>query len=57
MVNQAKLLSNRRDPFWKFGVLVPQTHAQAMELDKQNNNTRWQAAETTEMGHLLEYET
>jgi Reverse transcriptase (RNA-dependent DNA polymerase) len=57
MVNQAKLRSYRRDPFWKFGVLVPRTHAQAIELDKQNNNNRWQEAEATEMGQLLEYET
>jgi hypothetical protein len=26
MINQAKLKSYRREPFWKFGVLVPQTH-------------------------------
>jgi hypothetical protein len=44
MVNQSKLQSYRRDPLWKFGVLVPQTHAQAIELDKKNNNTRWQEA-------------
>jgi hypothetical protein len=23
-------------PFWKFGVLVPRNHAQAVDLDKQN---------------------
>jgi hypothetical protein len=39
MVNQAKLQSYRRDKFWKFGGLVPETHAQAIELDKQDNNT------------------
>jgi hypothetical protein len=53
MVNQAKLGSYRRDPFWKFGALVPQSHGQAIELDKQNKNTRWQEAEATEMGQLL----
>jgi hypothetical protein len=57
MINQAKLQSYRRDPLWKIGVLVPQTHAQAIELDKKNNNTRWQEAEATEMGQLLEYES
>jgi hypothetical protein len=40
MVHQAKLHSYQRDSFWKFGVLVPQTHAQAIELEKKNNNTK-----------------
>jgi hypothetical protein len=57
MVHQAKLRSYRRDCFWKFRVLVPQTHAQAIELDKKNNNTKWQDAEATEMWQLLEYQT
>jgi hypothetical protein len=43
--------------FWKFGLIVPRTHAQAIELDKKNNTTRWQEAEATEMGQLLEYES
>jgi Reverse transcriptase (RNA-dependent DNA polymerase) len=55
MINQAKLKSYRRDPFWKFGVLVPRNRAQAVELDKQHGNTRWQDAEGIEMGQLLEY--
>jgi hypothetical protein len=42
---------------WKFGVLVPQSHAQTLELDKANGNTKWQDAEATEMGQLLEYTT
>jgi hypothetical protein len=54
MVNQAKLQSFQRDPFWKYGVLVPQTHAQAIELYKQINITRWQEAEETGMRQLLE---
>jgi hypothetical protein len=54
MVNQAKLQSYQRDTFWKFGVLVPQTHAQAIELDNQNINTRWQEAKATELVQVLE---
>jgi Reverse transcriptase (RNA-dependent DNA polymerase) len=57
MINQAKLKSYKREPFWKFGVHVPRNHAQAMELDKQNGNTKWQDAEGIEMGQLLEYNT
>ena len=57
MINQAKLQSYRREPFWKFGVLVPRTHAQAVELDRINGNTKWQDAEETEMRQLIEYQT
>jgi hypothetical protein len=57
MVHQSKLQSYLRDPFWKFSELVPQTHSQAIKLDKQNNNTRWQEAKATKMGRLLEYES
>jgi Reverse transcriptase (RNA-dependent DNA polymerase) len=57
MINQAKLRSYRREPFWKFGVLVPRTHAQAVELDRLNGNTKWQDAEETEMRQLIEYQT
>jgi hypothetical protein len=39
-INQAKLSNYQRAPFWKFGVLVPQNHAQAVELDKANGNTK-----------------
>jgi Tfp pilus assembly major pilin PilA len=41
----------------EFGVLVPRNHAQAMELDRVNGNTKWQDAEATEMSQLLEYNT
>jgi Reverse transcriptase (RNA-dependent DNA polymerase) len=47
----------RREPFWKFGLLVPRTHLQALELDKSNGNTKWYEAEETEMKQLLEYNT
>jgi hypothetical protein len=57
MVNQAKLTSYRRDPFWKFGVLVPRTHAQAIDIDRKNGNTMWQDSEKTEMKKLAEYKT
>ena len=57
MVNQVAIGNHRREPFWKFGVLVPRTHTQAMELDKQNGNSKWKEAEDTEKNQLLEYET
>ena len=57
LINQAKLKSYWRDIFWKFGVQVPRTHQQAIELDKKNGNTKWQEAEAIEMGQLHEYKT
>ena len=32
--------------------LLPSTHAQAMELDCYNGDTRWQDAESRELAHL-----
>lgn len=57
MVNQAKLKSYRRESYWKYGFLVPRTHAQAVEIDKANGNTKWQDSEAVEMQQLAEYKT
>jgi hypothetical protein len=57
MVNQAKLRSYRCDPFWKFGVLVPHTHNQALKIDQANGNHLWQDSEAREMKQLGEYNT
>jgi hypothetical protein len=57
MINQAKLKSYRRDPFWKSGVLVPPSHAQAVELDRANGNAKWQDSEATEKSQLMQYNT
>lgn len=57
LVNKAKTGAYRREPFWKFGVIVPRVHSQAMEPDKQNGNNKWKEAEDTERNQLLEYNT
>ena len=57
VVYQAKQRSHRREPYWKFGVLVPRTHEQSVEIDRQNGNTKWQEAEATEIRQLHEYST
>ena len=56
-INQTRSRTSSREPFWKFGYLVPQTHSQAMELDRKNGNSNWKEAEETEMQQLLEYDT
>jgi hypothetical protein len=57
MIKQVKLRNYQHAPFWKFGVLVPCNDAQAVELDKANENTKWQDGKATKMGQLLEYTT
>jgi hypothetical protein len=57
LVNQARMKHFRRYPFWKFGILVPRTHLQALELDQSNGNTKWYQAEETEMKQLLQFNT
>jgi hypothetical protein len=53
MINQSKLKTYRCEPFWK----VPLNHAQAVELDKANGNTKWQDDEVREWSQLLDYNT
>ena len=44
-------------PKYKFGVQVPRTKKEAMELDLKNGNTLWQDAMTTEATALLDHNT
>ena len=57
MLDQAKLRSYRHIPIYMFGVLVPKDHDQAMDIDKQNGNTKWRGAEETELKSVDEYDT
>jgi hypothetical protein len=57
IVNKAKIGKFKREPFWKFGFLIPHVHSQAMEWDEKNKNKRWKEAEDTEQNQLLEYQT
>ena len=42
-------------PKFKFGVWVPLGVNQALELDRKNDNTKWQEAIKTELGQLEEF--
>ena len=55
MANQVKLRSFRTTKVYKYGFEVPHNHADAMHLDKKNQNTRWQDAEATKLGQLDKY--
>jgi hypothetical protein len=56
IVNQCKVSSYRREPFWKFRVLVLRTHKPAMELDMKNIHKKWKEADETEIHQLLKYD-
>jgi hypothetical protein len=55
MANQAKLHSFRTAPIYMFGHQVPRNHSQAVEMDEQNGNTKWQDAEEVELNAVLGY--
>ena len=57
MTKQAILSSMRHAARYKFGVQVPATPREAMELDKKNGNTLWKDAIKKELDQLNEYKT
>ena len=56
LAHQAKLQSFRCRPTFKFGIQIPRSHAQALELDKENGNHLWRDAEERELNQIDEYE-
>ena len=57
LANQAKLHSFRTKPVYMYGILVPRNHEQAMQLDKENGNTKWRDAEIIELAQVDDYDT
>ena len=57
LVNQAKLRSFRTAPKYQYGFQVPVDYEDAIQLDKQNRNNRWEIAITLEMTQLNDYQT
>jgi len=57
MTNQAKLRSYNTAPKYMFGYQIPRNYAEALRLDRQNGNTKWQECTQLEMSQLAEYET
>ena len=56
-VNQSKLRQVRRSVRYKFGIQVPNSYPEAVELDKKNGNTMWQDATKLELSQIDEYQT
>jgi ATP-dependent phosphoenolpyruvate carboxykinase len=57
MLKQSKLRQSRRSPIYKFGFRVPRNHAEAVEIDTLNGNTKWQDAERLELAQIDEHNT
>jgi hypothetical protein len=56
MLNQSKLRQERHCPIYKFGYQVPRNHKEAIDLDIQNGNTKWQDAKQLELNQIDEYD-
>ncbi|KAL7571806.1 hypothetical protein ACA910_002893 [Epithemia clementina (nom. ined.)] len=54
-INQTKMRQARATPVYMFGYRVPKDYKEAMELDKQNGNSKWFDAVETEMAQIKEY--
>ena len=57
MINQARLKSIKYAPIYQFGVQVPRTVKEALELDAKNGNHFWRDAIRAELLQLAEYQT
>ena len=57
VANQAKLRSWREKPKYMYGFLVPQNYAEAVQIDKENGNTKWQDCTKLELDQIDEYDT
>ena len=57
MIRQSKLEQERHGPQFKFGILLPKTRKDALQLDATNGNTLWQASLNIEMDQIDAYDT
>ncbi|MEE4662268.1 MAG: reverse transcriptase domain-containing protein, partial [Halieaceae bacterium] len=56
-IKQAQLRQVRRSVRYKFGYQIPNNYDEAMELDKQNGNSKWKESVALELGQIDEYKT
>ena len=56
-INQAKLRSYKRTKKYMYGYEVPHSYDDAVRLDKEAGNTKWQDSTKLEMQQLDEYDT
>ena len=53
---QSKIRQTRRSNNYLFGNLIPRSYKEALEFDKENNNTKWADATRDEMDCIKEQE-
>lgn len=57
LINKAsKISSSHFNPIFMYGIQVPRNHNEALRLDKENGNTKWQDAERVELDSIFSYE-
>ena len=54
-INQSKIRQVRRTAVYQFGFLIPKDYKQALQLDEQNDNSKWYEATKLEMDQINEY--
>ena len=54
-INQSKIRQARRSVVYQFGFLIPKDYKQALQLDEQNDNSKWYDANKLEMDQINEY--
>jgi hypothetical protein len=57
MVKQAKLHQSRHGPTCKFGILVPKNRKEALAIDDENGNKKWQKSMDVEINQIDECNT
>ena len=57
VANQAKLKPWQEKPKYMYGFLIPQNYAQAVQIDRDNKNTKWQDCTKLELNQINEYDT
>ena len=53
--NQSKIRQVRRSGVYQFGFLIPEDYKQALQLDEQNDNSKWNDATKLEMDQINDY--
>ena len=53
-INKSNIRQVRRSAVYQFGFLIPKDHKQALQLDKQNGNSKWYDAAELEMDQINE---
>ena len=53
---QSKIRQVRRSNKYMFGCLIPRSYKEAIDFDKENNNTKWADATRDEMDCIMEQE-